>query len=71
MNVVSAAIEDSFEVTPVDPPRPVHAVAAGLDIAFQPIVDIHTGRVFGYEALMRNFQRTGHSSPVALMDARA
>ena len=72
MNVVSAtAAIDTFEVTPVDGPGPFHAVAAGLDIAFQPIVDIHTGRVFGFEALMRNFQGTGHASPVALMDARA
>ena len=56
MNVsVPALPDDSFEVTPVDPAGPVHAIASALEIAFQPIVDIHTGRVFGFEALMRGF----------------
>ena len=42
--------------------------ARPLDIAFQPIVDIHTGRVFGYEALIRNFEALGLSSPGAFFD---
>ena len=30
-----------------------------LDIAFQPILNIHTGKIFGVEALLRNFQDAG------------
>jgi diguanylate cyclase (GGDEF)-like protein len=48
-----------------------HPLAAVLDVGFQPIVDIHTGRVFGFEALMRNVGAAGYASPVALLDARA
>ncbi len=39
-----------------------------LDIAFQPIVDIHTGRVFGVEALTRNVQALGFESPTDFFD---
>ena len=42
--------------------------AGTLDIAFQPIVDIHTGRVFGFEALTRNVQSLGFSSPTEFFD---
>ncbi len=44
--------------------------ARSLDIAFQPIVDIHTGRVFGFEALIRNFEALGLPSPGAFFDCR-
>lgn len=50
-----------------DPLRQVRAEWAGLlerlDFAFQPIVNIHTGYCFGYEALLRNiskFPSIGH-----------
>lgn len=33
-----------------------------LDFAFQPIVNIHTGMCYGYEALLRNFAAAGFSS---------
>ena len=36
---------------------------AALDYAFQPIVDIHSGEVFGYEALLREFERLGSAHP--------
>lgn len=39
-----------------------------LDIAFQPVVDIHTGRVFGYEALTRNVQAFGFQCPTDFFD---
>ena len=39
-----------------------------LDVAFQPIVDIHTGRVFGFEALTRNVQALGFGSPTDFFD---
>lgn len=42
--------------------------AGTLDIAFQPIVDIHTGRVLGFEALTRNVQSLGFSSPTEFFD---
>ncbi len=42
--------------------------AGVLDIAFQPIVDIHTGRVFGFEALTRNVQALGFNSPTEFFD---
>jgi diguanylate cyclase (GGDEF)-like protein len=42
--------------------------AGVLDIAFQPIVDIHTGRVFGFEALTRNVQALGFQSPTDFFD---
>ena len=43
-------------------------IARVLDIAFQPIVDIHSGRVFGFEALLRNVAATGFTSPVEFFD---
>ncbi len=43
--------------------------ASLLDIAFQPIVDIHTGRVFGFEALLRNVQTMGFTTPRDFFDA--
>jgi EAL domain-containing protein (putative c-di-GMP-specific phosphodiesterase class I)/GGDEF domain-containing protein len=43
-------------------------VANDLDIAFQPIIDIHTGRTFGFEALMRGFNRHGFESPIDLIN---
>ncbi|MBP7461800.1 MAG: GGDEF domain-containing protein [Candidatus Delongbacteria bacterium] len=33
-----------------------------IDYAFQPIVNIHTGITFGFEALLRDYQKAGHSS---------
>jgi EAL domain-containing protein (putative c-di-GMP-specific phosphodiesterase class I)/GGDEF domain-containing protein len=42
--------------------------AGSLDVAFQPIVDIHTGRVFGFEALTRNVQALGFHSPTDFFD---
>ena len=39
-----------------------------LQIAFQPIVDIHTGRVFGFEALTRGMEALGFASPIEFFD---
>ena len=73
MNVVAAAAPHAVleSVVANREPRNGHPLAQILDIAFQPIVDIHTGRVFGYEALMRNAGAAGFASPIALLDARA
>ncbi len=38
---------------PIDDPRWLHAIET-IDFAFQPIVNIHTGACYGYEALLRN-----------------
>jgi len=39
-----------------------------LDIAFQPILNIHTGKIFAVEALLRNYQEVGFKSIFALFD---
>lgn len=39
-----------------------------LDFAFQPVLDVNSGRIFGYEALLRNFDRAGFSSVFELLD---
>lgn len=40
-----------------------------LDIAFQPILNMYTGRLYGVEALLRKFQDAGFSSIFELFDA--
>lgn len=42
-----------------------------LESAFQPIVEVATGTVFGYETLMRGFDRIGFSSPLEILDQAA
>ncbi len=37
-------------------------IVATLDMAFQPIVNIHTGACYGYEALLRNVEAAGFAS---------
>jgi len=39
-----------------------------LDYAFQPIVNSYTGEVFGYEALLRNWEECGFTSIFELFD---
>ncbi len=39
-----------------------------LDVAFQPILNIHTGKIFGVEALLRNYQEVGFGSIFELFD---
>ncbi|MDQ1244218.1 MAG: hypothetical protein QG565_558 [Campylobacterota bacterium] len=39
-----------------------------LDFAFQPILNIHTGKIFGVEALLRNYEKVGFSSIFELFD---
>ena len=43
----------------------VHA----LDYAFQPIVNIHSGICFGYEALIRNYEQAGFNNIKDIFDA--
>lgn len=40
-----------------------------LDVAFQPIVDIHTGETFGVEALLRGTDLLGYESIFAFFDS--
>lgn len=42
-----------------------------VENAFQPIVEATTGIVFGYESLLRGFDRLGFASPVELLDKAA
>ncbi|MBI1387695.1 MAG: EAL domain-containing protein [bacterium] len=44
-------------------------ILAIVDFAFQPIVNINTGAVFGYEALLRNYQQAGFESIYDVFDA--
>ncbi|MDO9417193.1 bifunctional diguanylate cyclase/phosphodiesterase [Pararhizobium sp.] len=39
-----------------------------IENAFQPIVEATTGAVFGYETLMRGFEKLGFASPLELLD---
>ena len=39
-----------------------------LDIAFQPILNIHSGKIFAVEALLRNFRDIGFKSIFELFD---
>ncbi len=39
-----------------------------LSFAYQPIVNVHTGRVFGFEALLRDFREAGFDSIEAVFD---
>ncbi|KQY19831.1 bifunctional diguanylate cyclase/phosphodiesterase [Rhizobium sp. Root482] len=39
-----------------------------IENAFQPIAEIATGAVFGYETLMRGYERLGFASPLELLD---
>ena len=57
----------SFRGAAVADPWP--GLLARLDIALQPIVNIHTGVCFGYEGLMRNFGDAGFASPLDLLEA--
>ncbi len=40
-----------------------------LDIAFQPILNIHTGKIYAVEALLRNFQEIGYKSIFCIFDS--
>lgn len=42
-----------------------------IESAFQPIVELSTGKVFGYETLMRGHDRLGFNSPLDLLDTAA
>lgn len=39
-----------------------------IETAFQPIVEAVSGAVFGYESLMRGFEKLGFGSPLELLD---
>lgn len=39
-----------------------------LDLAFQPILNIHTGKIFAVEALLRNYKEAGFDSIFELFD---
>ena len=49
--------------------RPWAEIVATLDLAFQPIVNIHTGTCYGYEALLRNTEAAGFASIAEFFDA--
>ena len=60
------SILDASEETATETWR---GILSGLEYAFQPIVQMRTGRCHGYEALMRGLGRTPYADPNALLDA--
>ena len=46
----------------------VNLAKLAIENAFQPIAEIATGAVFGYETLMRGYERLGFKSPLELLD---
>jgi diguanylate cyclase (GGDEF)-like protein len=46
-----------------------NAIVDTLDVAFQPIVNIHTGACYGYEALLRNVEGAGFESIADFLDS--
>ncbi|SIR17895.1 diguanylate cyclase/phosphodiesterase [Rhizobium sp. RU20A] len=68
---MSAISEMKVQARTVGDEQIVSLARLALDSAFQPIVETCTGGVFGYEALMRGFDRLGFDSPIALLDRAA
>ncbi|MEZ5787851.1 MAG: EAL domain-containing protein [Xanthobacteraceae bacterium] len=65
------------KAAPAAPTRPIPRVARDhivslaklvVDYALQPIVEINTGYVYGYEALLRGYERLNLGSPIELFD---
>ncbi|HLO76921.1 MAG TPA: bifunctional diguanylate cyclase/phosphodiesterase [Magnetospirillum sp.] len=54
---------------PTVPAQPWGEILDTLDLAFQPIVNIHTGTCYGYEALLRNAEAAGFPSIQDFFDA--
>lgn len=52
-------------------PPPWREIARNLHPHFQPVVHIRTGRVHGYEALLRGWEGLGFDSPSRLLDLAA
>ncbi|MBC7950909.1 MAG: GGDEF domain-containing protein [Rhodospirillaceae bacterium] len=48
---------------------PWDRIIAIVDVAFQPIVNIHTGTCYGYEALLRNYEQAGFASIADFFDS--
>ncbi len=65
---MSATSEMTIQPRTVGDEQIVSLARLAIDTAFQPIVETCTGAVFGYESLMRGFDRLGFDSPVALLD---
>jgi len=55
--------------TPMETMEAWRGILAGLEYAFQPVVQMRTGRCHGYEALLRGLGPTPFEHPGALLDA--
>jgi EAL domain-containing protein (putative c-di-GMP-specific phosphodiesterase class I) len=44
------------------------SIVEHVDLAFQPIIDIHTGKTVAVESLLRNYQEAGFCSIDAFFD---
>ncbi len=61
-----AVVANDSGAAPVAPT--INLAQLVIDAALQPIVEAHSGYVFGYEALLRGHDRLGFETPVHLLD---
>lgn len=66
-----SALIETFSPRPLGRDQIVTLSRLVIETAFQPIVEATTGMCFGYESLMRGFDRLGFASPLALLDCAA
>ena len=61
------------DVVALDPPTTAPSLLARIDadigFAYQPIVSMHTGSCYGYEALVQGHRTIGYADPAALLNA--
>ncbi len=49
-------------------PDLISAISAEIEYAFQPIVNVHSGDAYGFEALLRRHERVGAASIAELFE---
>ena len=69
MNPVMQAMPDFAIDAPCTVAHAWREILSGLEYAFQPIVQMRTGRCHGHEALLRGLAGTPFATPCALLDA--
>ena len=65
---MSAFASDVQRLPPIAAEHVASLAKLVMECAFQPIVEAGTGTVFGYESLMRGFDRLGFHTPLELLD---
>ncbi len=67
--IQDALVDDEADAPAIPLMEAWRGILSGIEYAFQPIVQMRTGRCHGYEALMRGLDRTPYADPCALLDA--